>query len=89
MNVLSVEHTQDDWGEALLSDDHAAWANGDSRTLHEVLGRAAPNSNSNPKPKPNRNPNRNRNPNPNPKPTPTPTPTLARPCTRTTSSTST
>ena len=39
---VSIEHIQDDWGEALLSNDHAAWANGDSRSLHEVLGRAAP-----------------------------------------------
>ena len=41
-DVLTIEHVQDEWGEALLHNDHAAWANGESKTLQEVLGRAAP-----------------------------------------------
>ena len=40
--MLTIEHVQDEWGEALLHNDHAAWANGESKTLHEALGRAAP-----------------------------------------------
>ena len=40
--AISVEHQQDDWGEALLHRDHAAWAGGKSRPLHGVLGESAP-----------------------------------------------
>ena len=41
-DVLTLEHVQDEWGEALLHNDHAAWASGESKTLQEALGRAAP-----------------------------------------------
>ena len=40
--VISVEHQQDDWGEAMLHREHAAWAGGKSRPLHGVLGESAP-----------------------------------------------
>lgn len=40
--VISVEHQQDEWGEAMLHRDHAAWTGGKSRLLHGVLGESAP-----------------------------------------------
>ena len=41
-DVLSIEHEDGGWGEALLHGEHAAWRCGYSRRLHEVLGHAAP-----------------------------------------------
>ena len=41
-NVLAIEHDDGEWGEALMHADHAAWHNGSSKSLHEVLGHAAP-----------------------------------------------
>jgi hypothetical protein len=36
--VLSVEHEEKEWGEALMQGKHAAWLNGSSKSLHDALG---------------------------------------------------